>query len=360
MSLTFGHFNRDSELDQQRDLFIKCFPETLDAPTSSKTHYHWKFQGFPGEPPAYEYTAHQDGKLAGYYAAIPFRYVVKGQAMTAAMVCDVMTHPEMQGKGIFTKLGAYSTDQLKAAGLNFATGYPIRPQVIPGHLKVGWQVAFDLPVYVCPLKSETILQQKGLGFLSPIVDLGISLFHTLLKFFRGPAEGKTVVRHFNSSEIEQITGYREFFTDWTETQNNFLVKDQEFLRWRLGAPEQSYSLTCVYAGEQLVAMAISKITDLQGIPALAILDLMISARGHKFSSHLFTALYDLARSGQAEVLAGMFSKFWASRYNLLQYGFLRSPSVFKLIIKPLAHLPSDVNLFEEQQWHMMWIDSDDL
>ena len=80
--------------------------------------------------------------FAGYYAAIPYRYSIAGEQHDAGMVCDVMTDPAQQGKGIFTKLGAYSTDDLKKKGLAFTTELttvPVLGQAL-------WRVTPDLAI----------------------------------------------------------------------------------------------------------------------------------------------------------------------------------------------------------------------
>jgi len=53
--------------------------------------------------------------------------------------------------------GRYATEIMADEGVSFVTGYPIRPSVLPGHIKVGWKVAFDLPVYFKLLDPATLL-----------------------------------------------------------------------------------------------------------------------------------------------------------------------------------------------------------
>jgi len=127
-------------------MFRLCFPESISAGTYLNGHYHWKFH--TTDRRSYEYQAADNTKLLGYYAAIEYAYIINGVEHNVAMVCDVMTHPDARGQGVFTKIGRYSTEQLADEGLSFSTGYPIRPEVIPGHLKVGWKALFQLPVYL--------------------------------------------------------------------------------------------------------------------------------------------------------------------------------------------------------------------
>ena len=49
MELTFAHFDYKENLDQQRELFKDCFPETNGDVIQEEIHYNWKFHSFPNE-----------------------------------------------------------------------------------------------------------------------------------------------------------------------------------------------------------------------------------------------------------------------------------------------------------------------
>ena len=119
MSITFKNFDSNKELKAQREMFSLCFPETVGKNTEKIEHYNWKFHSFPNTPTSYEYVAYQDNQILGYYAAIPYQYKIDNEILTAGMVCDVMTHPNARGKGIFTKIGHHSTDDMKNNKVHF-------------------------------------------------------------------------------------------------------------------------------------------------------------------------------------------------------------------------------------------------
>lgn len=360
MSLQFKHFENQSDLDRQRELFKLSFPEVEDSSIASEKHYRWKFHSFPSTQTSYEFVAVEDDIMAGYYAAIPYRYIVNGKELTAGMVCDVMTHPKMRGRGVFKKLGQYSTDELKELGVNFTTGYPIRPEVIPGHLRVGWKIAVELPVYLCPLKSDSILKAKRLAFLAPIFNLAINALQAFFGVF-APKASDYSVEVFEPSALESKQDlYSNFLEKWYRTQKYHLVKDLDFLKWRLGAPNHEYQIHSLTYQGQIVAIAITCVTDLKGIPSLAILDLMCLPEHNIGLPKLFRAMKEFALANSAEGLATMCSKYWAARYKLSMNGFLKTPAIFKYITKPLNLDIPEEEFMQEQNWHLMWIDCDDL
>ena len=71
-------------------------------------------------------------------------------------------------------------------------------------------------------------------------------------------------------------------------------------------------------------------------------------------------LINCAKKEKVEAIMTMMSKNSASEYQLYKNGYFKSPFVFQLIIKNLTKEFSDKELFNEKNWHLMWVDSDDL
>ena len=136
--------------------------------TSGFSYKEWVGSFYPPRTPG--------NKMLGYYAAIPYPYQVGDRRMVAGMVCDVMTHSDARGRGVFTELGRFALAEMRPTNLSFLTGYPIRPEVMGGHLRVGWEVAFDLPMYIRPLRANAIAKAKGLSWLAPVANLWISIY----------------------------------------------------------------------------------------------------------------------------------------------------------------------------------------
>ncbi len=359
MELRFEAFDAGNDLQAQRELFRDCFPENIGTSVESEEHYRWKFHAYPATPPSYEYVAWDtEHRMLGYYAALPFRYRYRGQTFTCGMVCDVMTHSRARGKGVFTKLGRYATGELQAQGLDFTTGYPIRPEVIPGHLKVGWKVMFDLPLRLKVLKSRAVLRKLRLSMLAPFAD-GILELLCLLTRPRKQSGFVTSILDFKVFLADHRDAYERFYEHWLSQRVVALEKSTEFLQWRLNAPETTYQVVSVWRNDELVALSFVRETILKDVPTLAILDVMVlkDSPGALATLHLEMERY--ARTRQIETLSVMASSSTSSRLSLSRYGFLRTPFVFKLIVKLLTastELPFDCL----SAWDLMWMDSDDL
>lgn len=359
MDIVYKNFPYLEEHAQQRTLFSAAFPENIGTSIETGAHYTWKFHSFPANPHSYEYGAYADKELVGYYAAIPYSYRINGQLTNCGMVCDVMTHPKMQGKGIFTGIGRYAMGDLQDKGIDFTSGYPIRPEVIPGHLKVGWKIVFNLPMYIKLLRSDAVLRSKKIGFAAPLVNLGLSISDPFLKILNKKNRGYTCTVMSRDVFLE-MEGYDTFFEKWKTQQQNVLIKTKGFLRWRTGAPQTEYQFIVIKKNDVIAAVSITRFVVLKGIPSVAILDLMVLNEELESLGHLHEALMGIASNHKAEAVITMMSRGWAEKYKLSRMGFLKSPFEFSLIIKKLNPDMDDAVLFDETKWHLMWVDSDDL
>jgi len=357
MELSFSKFDHTKNLTQQRELFSECFPETLGTSMEKDVHYFWKFHAFPGQTKSYEYATWAGNDMIGYYAAIPYRYKCGDKLFTAGMVCDVMTGIKARGKGVFTRLGHFSTNAMQEEGLDFVTGYPIRPEVIPGHLKVKWKVVFKMPIYIRFLKTNSVLKKYKTGFISPFANAGLWVYN---KIFAAEQSTGFKFDTLDNSTFFELSDYEQFFEQWQLQIGNPLQKTTDFMKWRLGAPSTSYKIITARKDGKLIGMAIARKSEMEKIPVIAILDLMVLTGNEKCLPGMNRSIKQLAGIEKAEAVVSMMSKIWARRYRMLKLGFLKSPFVFSLIIKKLNKQIDDYLLFDESRWHLMWIDSDDL
>ena len=355
MELRNEHFDYNRNLEQQRSLFKDCFPETEGDPIQLSEHYMWKFHNFPNMPHSWEYATYLDYDMVGYYAALPYQYKIGEKVTRVGMVCDVMTSSNYRGKGIFTNMGRYSTDEL-AAEVPFTMGYPIRKEVIPGHLKVGWRIPFSMPLYMKFIRSNALLSSKKLEFLVPIVNIVLNVYNGIVRSF----VSKKISYNIYDS-IDDVKDYNDFSIEWNKSIKNALVKDFSFAKWRYSAPQRQYRFLAVTnSDDKMIAFVAFRNIVKEGVPSYCILDYMVLPGSDKSHGLVIKALTNLAKKEGIEAIMTMMSKHSASCYKLIRNGFLKSPFVFQLIIKNLTNEFLDSELFDEKSWHLMWVDSDDL
>lgn len=354
--LVFESFNYKKNLAEQRELFKDSFPETNGDSIQGEDHYMWKFHSFPAKNVcSWEYACYLDNKMVGYYAAIPYVYKLGERTTSVGMVCDVMTSSHHRGKGVFTKLGRFSTGELSHS-VPITMGYPIRRAVIPGHLKVGWKIAFELPLYMRIIGSNSLMASKGLGFLSLLVNPLLYLYNKALLM---PKKIKYYCKTY--SNVQDVDGYSELVTTWMSEVDNALDKNLAFTKWRYSAPQRKYEFVGVYNDSNtLVGYAACRYVIKEEVPTLCILDFMILKSYQDCIGAAMTAIDNLAKNMGAEIIMTMMSRYSALNYKLIRNGFIRSPFKFYLIIKNLDNSLTEDVLYDEKKWHLMWVDSDDL
>lgn len=355
MELTFEKFDYRVNLVQQRELFNDAFPEATEAATDE--NYKWLLHSFPNDVnPSFEFCGYHRNEMVGYYAAIPFKYKIGDDITDVGMVCGVMTSSKYRGKGIFTQMGGYSTEKL-AEHVPFTTGYPIRKSVIPGHLKIGWKIAFELPLFMKFLSTDSLLKSKlpKFSFLSPILNFFLDMLNLLT---RTRVNSKFHTQIFNS--IDSIKDYDVFISKWMKSIPNALFKDSVFAQWRYGKPNSDYRFLVISHKDEMIGFVSYCSVIKEGVPSYCLLDLSVLPGYYDCLGVMYNALFWEAKKNGIEAIMMMMSKYSARKYRILRNAFLRSPFTFYLIIKNLTNRFSDEQLFKEENWHLMWVDSDDL
>ncbi len=350
MNLKFENFNYESHKSEQRALFKESFPEIKNLPSASSDHYNWKHRG---QIKSFQFSAILNQKLIGYYAALSYKYKFNDNYIKAGMVCDVMTGKESRGKGVFTKLGKYSTEKLKDNSFDITTGFPIRKEVIPGHLKAGWEIAFKLPLYFKINTSKSILKKIYLGPLSNVVDFFIKII--FLPFDLSFQRKNVDVNKSNALDFFKSKRYSEIDQLVSKENLIYLNKDSEFMNWRLSAPEAKYNLYEITYNEKLIGYVLTRDILKFGIDCTGIVDIVFLKDKVKFIKY---ALSKIKFKGDLVLL--MCNRKLHKNYLLYRSGFIKSTFNFSLIIKGLSKNFRKDLLFNEKNWHLTWIDSDDL
>jgi hypothetical protein len=342
--------------EQYLELFRDCFPETIGTPLLTKAHYDWKYGRNGKDRPVFEFAAFEEGRMVGYYAALPFRYGSPAGNLLGGMVCDVMTHSSMRGRGMFTKQGHFSTAAMAEAGVDFVLGFPIRKFVIPGHLKVGWSIAFGLPVYFKLLDPKAPLATRGCGWLASLLRPVSNSYLALRKIGRDDAgEAKEI-----SAELLGSEEHREFLHAWERQHPFHLNRTTDFFSWRLTAPGSEYHILEFRHGGKVAGIAVTRMTKLQGFDVLAVVDLLLLQEFGHAAGTLHEFMARIARKLKASAVVIMLPAPEARSLRLARNGFFRSPVEFKLILKWLSQKPVPDRFWDASAWHLMWADTDNL
>ena len=91
-------------------------------------------------------VAETDGRIVGLRAFMRWEFVAGDRRFRAVRAVDTATHPDHQGKGIFSRLTLEALDALRDEA-DFIFNTP-NEKSLPGYLKMGWQVVGQVPIRI--------------------------------------------------------------------------------------------------------------------------------------------------------------------------------------------------------------------
>jgi len=355
-NIVFSKFNHEVDILRQRVLFKECFPTATDFQNSLEL-YKWKFHTNYNEKNSLEYIASQQNQIIGYYAALPYKYQIQEQIIWSGMVCDVMTGVQSRGKGVFTKLGTYSTEDIKENNYDFTTGFPIKPEVIPGHLKIGWKIVNKLPLYFSPV-SVHFLKNK-IGFLVYPINIFLKYINIISSLICNLfTDSKIKIEEIFIPNLEHVEGLEKFYQEVAKNEKVSLIKDLSFLKWRLSAPGAIYKVFVSRLNGKLSGIIIARKFYRGKINCYGIIELATIKNNENHQFQLLSILKKHARLDKVDLIVTMMSSLYYKKYKLYLMFFFTSFKYFTFIIKNFSLNDSLLN--KKNLWNPMWINSDDL
>jgi GNAT superfamily N-acetyltransferase len=127
------------------------------AEDPNEAFFRWKhFDNPAGISPMWVATA--GARLVGFRTFLRWHFRgVDGRVLDAVRAVDTATHPEFQGRGVFSRLTLGALDELRDEGVDFVFNTP-NQQSRPGYLKMGWQVVGRVPICMRPRGPQSALR----------------------------------------------------------------------------------------------------------------------------------------------------------------------------------------------------------
>lgn len=174
-------------------------------------------------------VAESEGRLIGFRAFMRWKFEAGGRVISAARAVDTATHPDFQGRGIFTMLTLQAIDELRGeTDLIYNTP---NEKSLPGYLKMGWSKVGNMPVNIKVRRPLAVL--RGLAGRGAHAD-----------------SSSSVAREVNAMTADEglaQEGVADLVRAASENQpaeNRLHTKrDIDYLRWRYGsAPLLGYRM----------------------------------------------------------------------------------------------------------------------
>jgi GNAT superfamily N-acetyltransferase len=163
--MSISHAQVDIRLSNERDdeailallqASLGWVPDDLFA-----RFFDWKHRQSPfGASPAW--VAVDGDRIIGFRTFMRWEFEHDGRVRRAVRAVDTATHPDYQGRGIFSALTRAGLDAMREESVDFVFNTP-NDNSRPGYLKMGWEVVGRLPVSVrmrSPVSALRVLRAR--------------------------------------------------------------------------------------------------------------------------------------------------------------------------------------------------------
>lgn len=181
--------------------------------------------------PSYAWVATEGARVVGLRMLMRWEFVRNGQVVRAVRAVDTATHPDHQGRGLFTAMTLAALERCEHEGVEFVFNTP-NDKSRPGYLKMGWQVVGRLPAAVRPRTPGAALRM-----LRARVPAG--------HWSSGDPLGESV-----EAWLDRVGALPQPPAMGPEALATNLTP--EFVRWRYGLPALGYGLLDAGDGRALV------------------------------------------------------------------------------------------------------------
>ena len=250
-----------------------------------------------------------DEVVASGYGVVRNGYSIGEEDIDVGLVCDVFTNSDFRKMGLFKKVSLLAIAREEKTKTNFLIGFPIRDEVMPGHLSVGWKYIFNMPIW---------WSFPRLGSL------------------------KNISKNPDFTQCTFISASKKIC----------LKKTIDFVKWRFSLFNVDYFLISIPSSEDFAIIRKAKIKN---IPFTCIVFLQTS--NQKNTRILIGKIRNLSlRLGTFGVL-GCWNNSYADDLFLSTSGLRKSSKFQKVIVRELNSFNCPI---DEAQYRLSWLDSDTL
>lgn len=310
----------------------------------SKELLHWQYlEHLSGTEVC---LAHTEAGLfeepAALYAAFPTLFRLSGRVVTCYQSFDTLTVRKFRGRGLFTRLAEMLYGRLAASSIPLVYGIP-NGQSFGGFIrKLGWSSLDPLPTMVRPI-----------GLRYPLVRAKIRRPHIQAAVIEAKSRVREVKRCSHEvSELVERSNHRE---------KSGVIRDYDYLRWRLRRPGNSYRLleSRDDAG-RLTGLLVANLLAKHGCSVGYIMEHIVDVDHSSHGDQLVTTGIACLKASGADVLLAWALPQNASQGTFRRHGFVNLPAQVSPVELHLGYRLLDLRTEEldRSRFAFSYLDSD--
>lgn len=301
-----------------------------DVAKQSPEYWSWQFERSHAGA-ARVFVAEERGLVVSHFAFVPQQYAIEGELLRGALACDVMTHPEFRGRGIFRRLGAFAVEQLRNE-FQVVTAFQIREGVRSGMLANGWREHSGHRISLRPASLRALLRGPDRS-TQPAAAADASLSNRAL-----------------TARIAQLL----------EQPGGMVAQPRsaEFLRWRYAElPSSPYRVAHASRATEVDAFVLYRDARLRGMDTLCICEAAHAPGSETLLNDVVRRVIREARSRSMQLIASFTTHQHPLRRVLLRQGMMPGPHRFRFLLQTFD--PA-LERLHTRPWSLTWGDTDHL
>lgn len=260
-------------------------------------------------------VAEADDRIVGLRAFMRWDFDAHDRRFRAVRAVDTATHPDYQGRGIFSRLTLQALDALREEA-DFVFNTP-NEKSLPGYLKMGWRVVGRVPVYV--------RVRRPIRFAAGSMSWRTATETRDIPMSSAPLASDVLA----ADDLDGLLGDRDPPTGIATIRND------AYLRWRYAeAPLLGYRAVVDREQGRLRALAIFRIRPRGSLLEATVPEVIVRAGDVRSAGRVLRAT---GRSAPVDHLACSFSPGSTALRAARRGGFLRTSRGVTLVVNDLGH-----------------------
>lgn len=317
-----GDYEIRAYADDDEPKVLQLLSHTMGGgPTGQRSveFFRWKHQQNPFGP-SLALLAEHEGEIVGFRTFLRWRFLGEGQRLEAVRPVDTATHPDHQGRGIFSRLTSAAVDlAAQSSALVFNTP---NTASMPGYLKLGWRTVGRVPLSIRPVRPVAFV--TGVRSVTRGEPLGPP-----------PRSPLPLAREVLGDEDGLATLLAEAGADARLATD----RSPEYLRWRYAeAPDLDYRGVEIRNGGEVIGVAIGRPRRRGPLAEFTLSEVLVRKGDRRTATRLLRAV---AGSGCDHVTAHL-TPGTVLPFAGLGAGYLRAPRQgIALVARPLGDVRPD-------------------
>jgi hypothetical protein len=280
---------------------------------------------------------------AALVAAFSNPMLVGGKPAVGAQAFDTLTLEKYRGNGLFVQLATKMYESLSSSNASILFGIP-NAAAYPGWTKhLGWNMIDPLPLIARPIGSRYMRVKLKLR------------------------KSKIDLQNIKSSQVRMVSevpeDVTELFNSSIGTNHTGVIRNYEYLQWRLSRPGSSYRLFEIRGKDgELLAFGVYELLLKHGCALGYVMDLIVNRNSAKMGRVLLRHMIKEMKHRGADLvfawsMPGSFSRAMYSRSRFLPFPSRIRPVELHLGYKTFGSLSNNF-LKNRSDFGFSYLDSD--